>query len=363
MDTRNMNSEQHMPLSKQVALVLCSGLVSGFVFHRVARKYLSPWVPIPLIIGLSILLLFLGLIILLIDDQQARKGEHAKGSLIRFLPYSIVYWLALDLSLFGWQKILHLQMMVPLGLLDTPFSSLSGETLVWAFYRWSYPFTLLIAGLQLSCGCLLLFARTRMLALLMSLPMLIHIIGLDYFYAMPVWVLLHALTLLAGVLCLISLDYDRVKTFFLSTMQGLNPLPISGVVGVGIKLSVFILPLFFLSMYSFPDKHPQFTGTYRVRDLRIDGTSKVALTPKDSVLTTVYLDLEDEIAFDFNDYRYRYIGTYQYQPGTDSLVVRWRYPAQVTSDFEGRLIRDHTGLRLDGRLRGEHLQMYLDKQP
>lgn len=363
MNTHNTPSGHASSLGNDLWLVLSSGLVSGFVFQRVARKYLSAWIPIPLIVGLLIGLLLSGLLVLLIDWQQAHKGKHARGRLMHLLPYSMMYWLALDLSLFGWQKVFHLQMIVPLGLLDTPFSSLSGETLVWAFYRWSYPFTLFIAGLQLSCGCLLLFARTRLLALLMALPMLIHIIVMDYFYQMPVWVLLHAAALLMGVVSLLRLDYHRIKIFFLSSLQGLTPLPVSSAAQVGIKLSVVLVPLLLLGGYSFPDKHPQLTGSYKVSDLQINGQSRVARTPKDSVLTGVYLDLADEFAFDFNDYRYRYIGTYQYQEGTDSLVVEWRYPADTIPPFKGRLIREGTGLHLDGRLAEQRLQMHLAKRP
>lgn len=363
MDTHNTPLGQPSSLGSDLWLALSSGLVSGFVFQRVARKYLSAWIPIPLIVGLSIGLLLSGLLVLLIDRQQARKGKHARGRFMGLLPYSMVYWLALDLSLFGWQKVLHLQMIVPLGLLDTPFSSLSGETLVWAFYRWSYPFTLFIAGLQLSCGYLLLVTQTRLLALLMVLPMLIHIIAMDYFYQMPVWVLLHAAALLTGVVSLLSLDYRRIKVFFLSTLQGLKPLPIPSAAQLGIKLSVVLLPLLLLSIYSFPDKHPQLTGSYEVSNLQINGQSRVARAPKDSVLTGVYLDLVDEFAFDFNDYRYRYIGTYQYQEGTDSLVVGWRYPADTIPPFKGRLVREGTGWRLNGRLADQDLQMHLAKRP
>ena len=363
MDIHHTQLGQPSSLGSKLGLVLSSGLVSGFVVHRVARKYLSPWLPIPVIVGISIALLFSGLLVLLIDRRQDRTGKHDKGRLMSLLPYSIVYWLALDLSLFGFQKILHLQMIVPLGLLDTPFSSLSGENLVWAFYRWSYPFTLFIAGLQLISAYLLLFARTRLLALLIALPMLVHIIAMDYFYAMPTWVMLHALVLLTGVLSLLSLDYDRIKAFLLSAVQGLEPLPVSSATQLAIKLSVLLLPVLFLSVYAFPDKHPQFTGSYRVSDLRIDGQPRAARTPKDSVLTGVYLDLEDEFAFDFNDYRYRYIGTYHYQPKTDSIVVKWRYPARTLSPFTGRLTREGTGLRLDGRLANQHLQLHLAKRP
>lgn len=362
MDTHNTPSGQPSSLGSKLGLVLSSGLVSGFVVHRVARKYLSPWLPIPVIVGVSIALLFAGLLVLLIDRQQARTGKHREGRLMSLLPYSIVYWLALDLSLFGFQKILHLQMIVPLGLLDTPFSSLSGENLVWAFYRWSYPFTLFIAGLQISSAYLLLFARTRLLALLIALPMLVHIIAMDYFYKMPTWVMLHAVVLLTGVLSLLSLDYERIRTFLLSTVQGMKPIPVASITQTLAKLSVVLLPVLFLSVYSFPDKHPQFTGSYQVSDLRIDRQARVARTPKDSILTGVYLDLEDEFAFDFNDHRYRYIGTYHYQPETDSLTVYWRYPNRNITPFRGRLTRVGTGLRLDGRLAGQHLQLHLDKR-
>lgn len=363
MDIYSTPSGQPASRTRDLGLVLSSGLVSGFVVHRIARKYLSPWIPIPLIVGLSVALLFSGLLVLLMDRQQAKHRGYGRGSLTSLLPYSIVYWLALDLSLFGFQKILHLQMIVPLGLLDTPFSTLSGENVVWAFYRWSYPFTLFIAGLQVSCAYLLLFARTRLLALLMALPMLVHLIALDYFYAMPIWVMLHAVVLLTGVVCLLSLDYGRLKAFFLSAVQGFKPLPFSSATQTGIKLSVLLLPPLLLSVYSFPDKHPQFTGSYRVVGLQINGKHCVARTPKDSVLTGVYLDLGDEFALDFNDYRYRYIGTYQYQVGTDSLLVKWRYPSPSLSPFHGRLIREGTGLRLEGRLADQHLQMHLVKRP
>ncbi len=363
MDTHNIPSRQPSSPGSKLGLVLSSGLVSGFVVHRVAKKYLSPWLPSPVIVGVSIALLFAGLLVLLIDRQQARTGKHGKGRLMSLLPYSIVYWLALDLSLFGFQKILHLQMIVPLGLLDTPFSSLSGENLVWAFYRWSYPFTLFIAGLQISSAYLLLFARTRLLALLIALPMLVHIIAMDYCYAMPTWVMLHAVVLLTGVLSLLSLDYHRIKAFLLSTVQGLKPLSYAPAIQIGIKLSVLLLPVLFLSIYAFPDKHPQFTGSYRASNLRIDGQARVARTPKDSVLTGVYLDLDDEFAFDFNDYRYRYIGTYHYQPETDSLIVHWRYPNRNIAPLRGRLTKEGTGLRLDGQLANQHLQLHLERRP
>ncbi|MRG48995.1 hypothetical protein GFS24_28055 [Chitinophaga sp. SYP-B3965] len=62
-----------------------------------------------------------------------------RNSLV-FFQSLIAYALAFDLASFGWQKICHLQMVVPLGVLDLPFNSLDGETLTWAYFRRSYPY-------------------------------------------------------------------------------------------------------------------------------------------------------------------------------------------------------------------------------
>jgi hypothetical protein len=40
---------------------------------------------------------------------------------------------AFDLITFGWQKIYHLQFIVPLGMLDLPFTEIDDVSLMWAF--------------------------------------------------------------------------------------------------------------------------------------------------------------------------------------------------------------------------------------
>lgn len=40
--------------------------------------------------------------------------------------------------------------------------------------------------------------------------------------------------------------------------------------------------------------------------------------------TTIYFDYNNELVFDFNDYRQRYYGTYILKG--DSISIQWRYP-------------------------------------
>ncbi len=360
METKHERSGPVGAIWKGIGLGLVSGLVNGFVFQRIGRKYLTPWLPISVVVGVSILLLVSGLGAALFAHWRSRQGKPGGQAIRSWLQCSIIYWLALDLSLFGWQKILRLQMMVPLGMLDSPFSSLSGETLVWAFYRWSYPFTVTIALLELGAGYLLLFARTRLLALLLMGPMLVNIIALDYFYDMPVWVLLHALVLLSGVVYLLSLYASQIRTFLRSTIDGLIPGQLTATTRNGLKLSVFLLPVLFFTTFEFPDKHPELTGKYQITDVTVNDIRQQITSPKDSVLSVAYLDLADDFVLDFNDYRFRYIGSYQYQPATDSLVVNWRYPVGKPP-LVGTLTKEGTSLRFKGLMAGKRLTMVLRK--
>lgn len=272
--------------------------------------------------------------------------------------------IALDLALFGWQKIAKLQFFIPLGMLDLPFSSFSGEDLVWAFFAHSYPYRVAIGLLQILGAWLLLFRRTRLLGTLVLLPILLNIILLDYFYRLPTGVLIHALIILAGVLYLLLLDYERLVEFFLRTPSYLPHLAFAGQrwrwVG---RLAVMSLPLLLLSVYQFPDTYPQLTGKYAVRDLRLDGLTQAARTCQDSVLTTVYLDIAHDCVFEFNGTGRRLFGTYTYQADGKRLRVHWRYPTPRPDSLQLILRPTPTGLLAAGQLGRQRVAFRLVPTP
>jgi len=350
------------PLKNKIWLGLAFGLVCGTSFRRLFLKYFSPWIPPSLIIAFAFLFLLIGLVLPYIWHAREKKGTIDSYRLKATLEYLLIYALALDLSMFGWHKIEGLQMIVPLGLLDTPFSEFSGESLVWAFFKYSYPFTVFIALLQLATGVLLLFSRTRLLAFILAVPMLVFISLLDFFYQMPIGVLIHGMILLMGVCYLLSQDFYRFKTFILQPIQGLSVLPNVNFFKWVARLSLLAWPLLFYCIYDYPDKHPQLTGKYSVQHLTVNNNHQEAISPKDSVLTKVYLDLDDEVVFDFNDYRYRYIGQYTLDEQTDSIQIKWRYPSDSVAPFIGKLFQEKGQLVLQGKIGEDRLKMILAKQ-
>ncbi|SFS61696.1 pepsin/retropepsin-like aspartic protease family protein [Mucilaginibacter polytrichastri] len=348
-------------LKNKIWLCLCYGLVVGATFLRLSTKYFSPWIAPPFLLAATIIFLVAALLLPYTWHSTEKKNSINGSGLKIKLEHRIIYAFSLDMIMFGFHKIEGLQMMVPLGILDTPFSSLSGETLVWAFFKYSYPFTVFIALVQIIISILLLFTKTRLFGLILAVPVLVFITCLDFFYQIPQGPLIHGIILLLGIFYFLSQDSKRLIHFIFQPLQGSKSLKIPSYRKNIYRVSLFIWPVFFYCIYDYPNKHPQLYGKYEVQNLKINEVAFKAKTPKDSILSTIYMDLLDEIAFDFNDYRYRYIGNYSLNEENDSITIRWRYPSDKLDNFKGKLIRTNGQLILDGNMNGESLEMILRK--
>jgi len=332
---------------------VCSlaGLLAGATLLRIGRWLLGGGRTTPPgLLPLAVLVLAASVLYGLWWSRRPRP-QLIHDQILAFWQGIIRADIALDLALFGWQKIAKLQFFIPLGMLDLPFSSFSGEDLTWAFFAHSYPYRVAIGLLQILGAWLLLFGRTRLLSTLVLLSILLNIILLDYFYHLPVGVLVHALLILAGVLYLLLLDYERLVEFFLrapgrlprAAFPGRYLRPLS-------RLAVMGLPLLLLSVYHFPDTYPQLTGKYAVHDLHLDGQPQAARTCQDSVLTTMYLDIAHDCVFEFNGTTRRLFGTYTYQAAQQRLSVRWRFPTPRPDSLQLTLRPTSAGLLADGQL-------------
>jgi hypothetical protein len=80
----------------------------------------------------------------------------------------------------------------------------------------------------------------------------------------------------------------------------------------------------------------------------------------DSLLTTVYMDWQDDFVLEFNHYNNRYIGTYHFDERSGHIQVQWRYPACFKTPFRGTLERaGNKNFRFTGVLGTDSLQMQL----
>lgn len=342
-------------LLSKLGVCLVAGITAGATFGRLGRRFLVAWLPLPVIYGASILLVVTAIIAAGVWHHR----EKSKGPLQTTLAYwqgVVRYAIALDLSMFGWEKIMHRQFITPLAMLDEPFSSFSGERLTWSYFGHSYPFIVVVALLQIGGSCLLLFSRTRLLAIFILLPVMLNIVLIDWFYGLETPVLLYACLYTAGLLYLLLYERHRLWAFFLTTRATL-PFAIQHSLRRNVlRVSAMLIPLAFLATYNFPDHHPQLTGKYIVHDLRVNGNPTRPTTCQDSILTHVYLDIEDECVFTFNGLDHRAFGRYTFNEANDSLHVTWRYPDPNRPKLHATLTRAAGDtLRLQGVAGSDHI--------
>lgn len=330
-----------------------AGLMATLVVYRMLARYAGNYLPPYAIWGISFLMLPGSLIAGCIGYFRSPDRTRACFNAM------ILYLLAFDLYSFGWQKICKLQMAVVLGMLDMPFNSLDGETLTWAYFRRSYPFTVAIAIAQISGSVLLLFRRTRLLGLIVIFPIMVNIILIDIFYHLHTWVLIHALVLTSGLLFLLVQYLPGLISFFFRSPDTL-PLNAGKRLQWLLGALVVTIPLLLLATYRYPDLHPELTGKYKVEQLRINGEPMQVKRQTDSLLTNVYMDWQDDFVLEFNHYNNRYIGTYHFDERSGHIQVQWRYPAGFKTQFEGTLERaGNKNFRFTGVLGTDSLQMQL----
>jgi hypothetical protein len=352
--------------SGRAKLLLCSlaGLVAGAVLLRVGRWVVGPWAPYAGLLAGAMLVL-MGAIGYGLYWGRQPVGRPADASVLAFWQGVLRYAVAFDLSLIGWQKIFKLQFFVPLGMLDLPFSSFSGEDLTWAYFGYSYPYRCTIGALQIGGALLLLFHRTRLPGVLTLLPVMVNILLVDYFYRLPVGVFVQALIHFTCLLYLGGLDYERLVALFLRTPPHLPRLAIRRpLVRTLLRLSVVYGPLLLLSVHEFPDTYPQLTGKYAVRNVQFNGRSLAARSCQDSVLTTVYLDIDHDCVFEFNDTKRRLYGNYTYEASRQQLRVVWRRPTPRPDTLTATLLPAASGrLQATGHLGQQAMRFTLVKAP
>lgn len=343
-----------MKLYQKLLLGLLFAFVVSLVFRRLASKLLGAFVPLDLIYMAAYLPLFIALAMVFAWHSRERRGLPPVHKI--WLRQLIAFFLALDLAMFGIQKLQKLQMLIPLGKLDEPFSSFSGYNLVWAFFHFSYGFTAVIALLQIVAAALILFNRTRLSGSLIALPMLVFISLMDFFYDMPPGVLAQGIVLLIADIYFICTDGSHLlPQLFIRTTKSDIPLK-------WLWPTLFVLvPVLSAITYQHPNRHPELTGKYRVENLKINGISYKAKTSTDSVLTHVYLDLDDVVGFSWNDHRRVRIGVYKLGD-KGKIDMKWRHPNTGVGPFNGKLKREGMDLSLNGEMEGKRYEMMLTKE-
>ncbi|MDP4131339.1 MAG: hypothetical protein Q8918_06055 [Bacteroidota bacterium] len=347
---------QKIPFIKKFVTCVLAGLVIGAFTFRQSISWLRTWVPIRVMSMIPLLCLVAAVIYAFV--WQTRKTN--RPATLAFWQGLIRYGVAFDLASFGWEKICHLQLVMPQSKLDLPYRSFAPSDLFWYFFSHSYPLGCIIAGIQIAGAMLLLFHRTRLAGVFVLLPVLANILLMDIFYQIGDSVVVHASIMMSGALYFLFIEFNRLKEFFFAAKDQLPALNLSKYFKTAIRLSIIYIPLLFISLHGTLDKYPQLTGKYEVRELKMNQQMLYRTSCADSILTVVYFDIRNGCVFEFNTPQHRWNGTYTIE--NNHLEITWRSPADKPG-FRG--IMSPAGgsgrLMLRGLLGTDSLNMILQR--
>lgn len=329
----NQNYMQKVPFLKKFITCLLAGLVVGAFVFRQNVTFFRPWIPIKVMSLIELVTVVVAVICAVI--WQVRKTNNPRT--LAFWQGLIRFGVAYDLASFGWEKICHLQMVVPMSWLDRPYGDFSPSELFWTFFSHSYVFSCIIAGIQILGALLLLFGRTRLVGVFILLPVLANILLMDIVYQIGNSVVVHASIMMLGTLYFLFIEFDRLKEFFFAAKDRLPSLNVSRYLKVAIRLSIIYVPLLLIAMHGGVDKHPQLTGKYKVKLLRDNRQTLTSPSVCDSALTVVYFDIKDGCVFEFNSLQRRWNGTFNLD--SNNLKIDWRSPADKPT-FKGKMLQD-----------------------
>lgn len=348
-------------LIQKLLICFLSGFVCGATFLRIGNKFLTAFIPLKIVIALAILILVISIVFAFIWHWKDKQNKINSISTMAFWIGVMRYSIALDLSMFGFQKLFHLQFLTPLGMLDEPFSSFSGEWLTWSYFGHSYPFICVIGSLQIIGSFLLVFNRTRLFGLMVIMPILTNIVFIDYFYGLAPGVLVHALSMLISAIYLLLLDYDRLVIFFLQYADVETSSVSNKVLKNSIRFSILFIPLLLIATSKSPNEHPQLKGKYSVTKMKVNGKEMLATNCADSLLTVVYFDLANESVFEFNHLKRRMFGIYDLDAAQEHISINWHYPPTAKEKFIGLLKQIENKVELNGIIGKDSLQVQLLK--
>ena len=344
---------------------ILASIIMGGALVRLANRFFTFGVSPAVFAGALLLMLLSSIIFSMVWYQKNRKGTIDSPKTRARVEGLLAYGLALQLCLVGWEKIFHLQFIVPIGKLDYPFSSLSLTDHLWAFFGQSYSFILVIGLIQIFGGVLLLFDRTRLIGIFILLPVLLNIILLDIFYEIEFGPLTLAITLLIGVMYFLLIEYGRLKTFFFNARN--EPPTIqrkSHAFKNLLRVSIVIVPMIViltnkrLAPYVY-GKTQLPKGRYEVKQLSMDDKIIDSKDCRDSVVTMVYL--EHDIVFQYHDVGKRLIGQYKYDEKTKQIKAVWHYPRNRNDTLKATVTKKENELIFEGTMGTIKIRMELLK--
>lgn len=299
--------------------------------------------------------------------HQREQNNNSNSPLLHaWLRGIIRYWLALSISSYGFAKILKTQFQTPDFLLDTPLSSLSGMSLTWYYYGYSYPMAVIIGLLQIGGSILLLYRKTTLLGVLILFPVMVNIVLINLFYKIAIGAFFNSIVYSLALVFFLFLHRERLKIALLDVIDQLPAIPLSR---SWVKHSLRVLPIAiaFITLKILIDAHPDdhaLRGSWKVEKLVRNGQlqSSTAWLTDSRAWNRIYFAGLTGCAFTPNPYRFESwegrLGSYEF----DSLQNRLQV-AFYSRDTLRAVVSNRTtdAMRIQGVLGRDTLDIQLSR--
>ncbi|PSR53583.1 hypothetical protein AHMF7605_08610 [Adhaeribacter arboris] len=324
----------------KIVTLLIAGASISAVIMMVTLNLLRPAERIIYLVTLLPLVLPLGYVFFW---QRSEKQQPERSPrILAFWRGVISYCLAFDIVSFGWKKVFGLQFRpVPLSIADIPTGEQVPSWLMWHFYGYSHTFGMIVASAQIIGSFLLLFRRTRLLGIMVLLPVMINIVCINYFYRLGIGPLYQSLVLSLGLMYLLLSEYHRLVLFFLSAQESLPTIHLGGSkLKNAIRLCVMVLAFGYIYLFYWRSQaahESELYGVYDVKSLQINHQpTSLKVLAQDSILNRVYFDDGNACILQFNSHKRRLFGHYDYDSQRKTFKSIFNFASDPVGDYMPR---------------------------
>jgi hypothetical protein len=128
-----------------------------------------------------VLLLFILAVVITVILLLNKKWQLYKSKVTAILYQFVVYYLALQLLKYGADKIFKNQFYIPEpNTLFTTVGNLEKDMLYWSAMGSSYSYNIFLGALEILAAVFILFKRTRLMGLLLSLGILVNVVAVNF---------------------------------------------------------------------------------------------------------------------------------------------------------------------------------------
>ncbi len=277
----------------------------------------------------------------------------------------IIFYVAYEISVYGFAKILKTQFQPPGYVMDTPIGDLNGFWLTWVYYGHSYVLAFILGATQVGGSTLLLFRKTRLAGVFILLPVMVNIILVNHFYDISPLAYFNSLHYTLILFFLLFLDYEKLKIIFsypgtISFNAGTALLNAARIIVIG---GAFVT-IYFLKQ-GVPAK-TKLNGSWNVTSLTKNNMLKIPADTKDSFFSKIYFEWRYGCLFRYNLYRFEdrdLSGQYKVDEKQHTVLISFfrENDKKDTAVFKYRFISDSI-VNMSGSFMKDSIIMNLKRQ-